>query len=219
MKLLVLVIACNSGSDDKWLHLCRSRKYPDWVTIRYIFLDPNLPEKFKEEGDSLIMRGKECRVPGILVKTKVSMEYCLQTMDFDMLLRTNISSFFKFNDLLEFLHTIPSTNHIAGPMLYDYVRFYPSGCGYIMTRDVVERFVHWDRDEYIDDKIGFDDTEIGIFMHSNKIPFTIWNLTTFHPNKPVEDMKGFHLRFKSDVIPERRDLDLKGFEEAIHLFD
>jgi len=172
MKLCIVVIASRGKDYDELIALWRSIRYPGWVTVKFVFADPDHPESISMTGDTIIMRGKECYYPGIHYKTVAAMEYLLKNEEFDYLLRSNLSSFFNADSLLAFLDDKPRTNAMFGKCMFD--RFL-SGSGYVMTRDVVEKFVHWDCSDEVNPMRMYDDEIVGVFMLQNGIPYYTWN--------------------------------------------
>jgi hypothetical protein len=134
-------------------------------------MSPDQQDPLRLEGDTIICRGTESLFPGILQKTLAAMEYCLNTYTFDFLIRTNISSVWNFTELLR-LHLPLKRCVLARTIINTHVTpgvntICPSGCGYILSADVVKQF--------IDNKGGFvfwsyDDVAIGHMCYHLKLP-------------------------------------------------
>jgi hypothetical protein len=145
MKILVLIIASDRfdgpeifppyiAMQNTWrsyMHLD-----PDHVEAYFIKGDPNLETDFEIRGDVIWSKVEESWIPGILRKTLASLD-CMRSRfsEFDYVLRTNLSSFYVFPRLLEFLKTAPREKCYCGPVIND---DFISGCGFILSRDVVE---------------------------------------------------------------------------------
>jgi len=135
----------------------------------------------------------ECIFPGLLYKTRVAMEYLLNHEEFDYLLRSNLSSFFHAESLLEFIKDKPRQNAMFGDLI---VGKFLSGSGYIMTRDVVEKFTKWDYSEHMNPMKTYDDVILGEFMFLYEIPYFTWVME--HANN-LKDEKAIQVRCHEPV--------------------
>ena len=118
------------------------------IQIWYYYGDSNT---FMVEDDKIFCPFPE-GFPTIGNKTIKSMEYLLN-QDFDYIFRPNNSSFVNIPKLIEYIQTIPSTNFYGGVKIGYYgggarpeEEINPpvwccSGCGYILSRDLVELIV------------------------------------------------------------------------------
>lgn len=221
MKLLVIVIASKGHPYDKFLELWRSRTYPDWVMVKYVFLNPVQEENIEETGDTLSVKGEESMIPGIFIKTRVAMWWYMymKKLEFTHILRTNLSSYFRFDGFAPFLQTIPIFRGVGayseeGSTLL-------SGAGYCISRDLILPFLEWSREEHEVGKMVHDDVEFSMFIKELGVPVQKWLLTPYRPGIPVDTMTGFHLRFRTrelrDGLEHRLD-DIKGYEEALAIF-
>lgn len=80
--------------------------------------------------------------PGMITKTLRAMEHIDQTYDYDFLIRTNLSTFWDFTNLLKRLEVLPSTNCIAGSRIWNTVKGvksseYIAGVNLVLSRDLV----------------------------------------------------------------------------------
>lgn len=122
------------------------------------------------EGDTIYTHGVESFYPGILEKTFDSMEYCLDKFSFDYIIRTNMSSFWNYHTLLEKYTSFPNHNFVCAAIgIYDNIPF-PSGCGFIMSRDVVVNCIN--NSHMIDFNRFFDDVMIGHLLQKLAIHIT-----------------------------------------------
>lgn len=82
---------------------------------------------------TLYQPGEESLIPGVLEKTKGAIEYFCKTMEFDYLYRTNLSSVFDMDKMLEYLENNPVD--YAGKLenAFDEYEFV-SGSGYVLSR-------------------------------------------------------------------------------------
>jgi hypothetical protein len=218
LKILVLIIASDTirGSEvfepylkmqDMWrsyMHLD-----PAHVEAYLIKANPDLSAPYEIEGDVIWSKTQESWVPGILVKTLYSMESLLPRLkEFDYVIRPNLSSFYVFPRLLEFLKTAPREKCYCGPRLCD--RFL-SGAGFILSRDMAEMLV--ENKEEILRSPDPDDVAIGDFLRSRGIPMlgVDWrifnNLNVWNQEKDQIPSSIFHFRTKND------DESLRGTDE------
>jgi hypothetical protein len=127
IKLLVLII----DSDDfpvyaKLREIWRSYMHidPEHIAAYFIRGNENLTTQTVLIGDTIWSKTKEGWTPaspGILNKTILSMEFALsQTkhFDFDYILRTDLSSFFIFPRLLNFLSNCPREKFYCGGFVW-----------------------------------------------------------------------------------------------------
>jgi len=156
------------------------RKYVHSVpTIYTLFLRAN-PDQLEEvvlKDDTLYCKRKESFVPGILEKTLDAMNYCIHHYSFDYMIRTNLSSFWNFNELLKLGETLPQTKCVSASIvtyaekkaaLHPYFnKPFPSGAGILISRDIVELFCA-SRSEF--DKDLPDDVALGQFLFNRDIP-------------------------------------------------
>ncbi len=169
-KILVLIIACDSPevffeNQKTWrsyMHLDREH-----VEVYFIKADPKLDTTSSIVDDVIWSKTEENYIPGILNKTILSMEAILPRLDeFDYVLRTNLSSFYYFPKLLEFLKTAPQTNFYCG---VDYYGWFASGAGFILSPDLVKLLVE-NKSHFLDNMASFDDVLIGHFLRPRGVP-------------------------------------------------
>ena len=91
-------------------------------------------------------------------KTLDVFQTCIQEFEFDYIFRTNVSSYVDLPRLNEFIRHRPLTNYYAGVIgEYQGISF-ASGCGYFISRDVVEKVLK-NRDSW--DHNLIDDVSLG----------------------------------------------------------
>lgn len=145
IKLLVLVIASDQFPVYRELQkIWRESMHYDRLHVESYFIkgDPNLEINYIIKDDIIWSQTDEGWTPasaGVLNKTLLSLE-ALQPRfhEFDFILRTNLSSFYIFPRLLDFLKTLPKTGCYSGAPLGDNIA---SGAGFIMSPDVAELLI------------------------------------------------------------------------------
>jgi len=123
----------------------------------FIESNNNITEPYIQDN-TLYTRGTEdyCN---IFNKTIESLKF-FNIYEYDYIIRTNVSSYYDFKLLKEFLIPYP-TKHVYAGVINEYmgVRF-ASGCGMIMTPDVVQLLIN---NYHIVERPGY----IGSFMNYN----------------------------------------------------
>ena len=158
------------------------------------------------DGDELWVDCEESLSPGIHLKTVAAFKHLLQE-DFDIFVRPNLSSFFDLDRLYEWLLDKPRTNASFGWLISD---IFLSGCGYALTRDVVEGFVNasLDASHIVNEP---DDIVLHAYLSSHAIPRYCWDMDAADDmyEKNMLESPHFHLRFKTedrerDAVEQRR---------------
>lgn len=128
-----------------------------------------------EPQQTIWFRGFESGYPGIYEKTCRAFQLLFiekQFQDIPYVLRSNLSSFFIWDRVLSFLSSSPLTGFIAGSKVFfkKTNTVYPSGCGYILSRDVAylhSIYYHTTTKYYLP-----DDVITGMIAEHHTIPFT-----------------------------------------------
>jgi hypothetical protein len=178
IKILVLIIA----SDDlpvygKLQKLWRSYMHIDYKHVEAYFIkgDPSLATNFVIKDDIIWLKTDESLIPGILNKTLLAMEAFLPRLhQFNFLLRTNLSSFYVFPTLLQFLINCPQKNFYCGVAGCNFI----SGAGFLLSPDLVELLVK-NKNLLMNNTFDLDDVVIGNFLVNNGIHLTPHNRITF----------------------------------------
>lgn len=139
MKVLCIAIASKSPLYDKfaevWKMYMNSRP---WIKS---FLIYGGSDKLKVVGDEIHFPVHENFIPGILHKTIWAMRETIG-LEYDYLLRTNLSSFWILDRIPAFLEKIPKTNTIFSNYEYPIVANAPGmldGSGMWFSKDVVQK--------------------------------------------------------------------------------
>ena len=115
-----------------------------------------------EPNATLYQYGVETVIPGILEKTRGAIEYFCETTEFDYFYRTNLSSVFDFDTMLEYLENNPTEYGGRLENAFDQYQF-ASGSGYVLSRSSCDIFLnHFD--EMLSDTTLFDDVAVGKIM-------------------------------------------------------
>lgn len=196
VRLLVLIIA--SDGDEIYIELQKiwqaymhhNRQYMEAYFIKG---NPNLSISCQVLKDTIWCKTLENPQPGILNKTIMSLEIMMSRIksgDFDYILRADLSSFYIFPRLLDFLRVCPRSNFYSGREL---LSKYASGSGFLMSSDVAELLVQ-SKELFLNNSTDIDDVLIGKFLIKN-------GMVTFrHARMDILDLAEWH-SFKSDITP------------------
>ena len=205
-KILVLIIA-----NDRYSYyveeqkIWRSYMHRDVEHVESYFIkgDPKIETEYQIVGDIIYSKTVENFRPGILNKTILSLECMMGRLDeFDYVIRTNLSSFYYFPRLLNFLASAPKSHYYSGWIDGHWV----SGAGIIMSCDLAKMLV-LNKMTFLNN-LGADDVEIADFFIKNQIypiPSGRMDLTSldrwlYYKDKIPEDI--YHFRLKN--IKSRR---------------
>lgn len=214
-KVLVLIIA--SSGTQAYLELQKvwesyMHTDPEHFEVYFIRGNPELASSSEIKENSLFVMSEESFVPGILKKTVLSMEAMLPRLhEFDYVLRTNLSSFYVFPRLLNFLKTLPPHRCYCGVQLHTPTPHpqlgminYISGAGIILSTDLVEMLVHGKEEVFKTSHLLADDELLGLFFQRRGV-FTLPAARTDFPTREVWDKtkdqiaeNAFHFRAKNN---------------------
>lgn len=216
LKTLILIITTDDQpfyreAQKIWTGYMNSD--PEHFEAYFIRANPDLGTPFEISKNNLTVKTQESLVPGILNKTILSLEALEPRLgEFDYVIRTNLSSFFPFDNLRKYLSRLPRENCYAGISLYqnkslglpadlDIVPFV-SGAGIILSKDLAGKMIrdHQALERYKTEMP--DDVFIGLFYQKHQItpiPAQRWDYPTYEGwvkyNHKIEDY-AYHFRAK-----------------------
>lgn len=138
-------------------------------SIRCYFLygHEHLDTQVKEEENSLTVNIKDSLQPGIFEKTSLALNYLLEKYpNTDYFIRTNISSFWVWDMLLQYLQNKPTQHYISSSN-----KDFPTGCGMIMTKDIATLWANNYNSHF--KNIYLDDVAFGHILMTNNIQISI----------------------------------------------
>lgn len=207
-RVLILVLTCLERGFEvmdacvrkTWGAIAKKRG----IDIYYLYSTVGLSKEIEiqEETNSIWYKGPEgyCQIG---YKTLGAFK-AIQTKKYDYILRTNSSSFILLDNLLKYLDNAPLTGFYAGPEIpYHTTQLsfeFASGAGYILSRDLVDRFV---AESHLWDHSYPDDVSVGKFLLDRGINFTsnewvkITSLPVEESFKAIQDK--FHIRCKIET--------------------
>lgn len=143
-KIVILVL---SSDIEPYLTLTNTikntwgdNKNEDIKIIYYYHKNDIECDYFDDKTSSLYIKGDET-LSNIGYKTIKCFDYVIKNYIFDFIFRTNSSSYVNINELLKFVNDKPRENYCSAPIgIYNNIRF-PSGCGYLLSCDIVNKIV------------------------------------------------------------------------------
>lgn len=232
-KILVLIVA--SDEVPVYLELQKIwRAYmhldPEHVEAYFIKANPDLATSCEVEGDIIWAKVPHGLNPGMTMKTLLAMELMLPRLkEFDYVVRTNLSSFFVFPKLFNFLDTLPKYGcycaHIDGDPRY-FITTWGCGAGIIFSPDIVELLSSEKETILSDPNVQYfnDDLVIYAFLQSMKIKLIpamrhdiltkdIWD----HYKEWIPE-NAFHFRVKNPHADLRITEDIYIHRELLKMF-
>lgn len=183
MKVLNLVLYSNTTEYECYdiMYQLTQEFYKSFDNVRTIYYKyDNIEEEYILNGDVLSIRGKETFVPGVLDKTLKMLEYIINNNildDYDVIVRSNISTIIDFNLLVKELETkgIP---HYGGGKVENlqwkgggindtewFGTLFVSGTAIIMSKEAVRCIIENKTKIKMD---IIDDVSIAIFFRTQK---------------------------------------------------
>lgn len=141
-ELIILVIA-NYTEDNSYKHFIDEywynfikyiKKNNDNIKVFLLFGSEKPKNIPIHDEDIIISNTKESFIPGILEKSLYALDYCNNNFDYKHILRTNISSFYIIDELVNVQKKIPLNNVYMGILNGWFV----AGCGIWFSKDIVQ---------------------------------------------------------------------------------
>lgn len=190
MKILHIIIYSNSkfsndineGTYENMQKVLNNyyKKFNDNVTTYFVKYNENVKSTYNSdyyiENSIIYINGKESSIPGILEKTLLAFKY-LNNLDYDYLIRSNISTIIEFNRLISYLEKNPIDYYGAGKLvnlqwngggIIDstwYGTLFASGTSIILTKKAVDEIVNNMNLVRMD---IIDDVSLGIYVREYK---------------------------------------------------
>ena len=205
MKVLFIVIASDGRVYNEfirqfWAPVARQLTDSDWARVLLVYGHPGphniLPVKEIRElipPESLLIADSYENIrPGILKKTLQAIK---MNLNYDFIVRTNLSSIINFTNLNQKLKQLPTTNLYAGVIgQYKDIK-YASGALFIMSNDVCNYFIE------SSDRLDFtiiDDIAIGILLQDKYTitPLDRQTVKSFENFMNIFNDEYYHIRVK-----------------------
>lgn len=222
VKTAILVIA----TDDKpayrelqkiWEVYMNSEK--EHFETFFLRADPNLSTEYCIEGNTIILKMNDSYVPGIVDKSIKALEALGPRLDeFDYIVRTNLSSFFSFQNYHNFLSMLPRTECCCGVVLHGKDYPFVSGAGLILSKDMAKLIVNnHERYNHFKSQLP-DDVFFGLFFKLHNIPLINarrWDYPShddWKKNNHLIECFAYHFRAKSHFDFRKSD---DGYEDEL----
>jgi len=206
---LIMLVIANQTNDNCYNdfineYWCKFIKYVNHNTpnlkIFLIFgekpIDINI-----DDSNILVTNTKECLIPGILHKTIYAFEYCNNTYNYKHILRTNLSSFFILDKLLEMNCNLSDKDVYAGLEF----KWGIGGSGIWLSNDVIT-YIVLNKDKLNYNKI--DDVAIGMLL-KNKFNKTTLPIFTMDRTKSENNYKNKEICIKQIIKENHYNIRLK----------
>lgn len=205
MKILTLRIYNSTHDYDSMYKL---HKQYDTNSI-YLISSTSITEpNYNPETQMLTVPGKESLIPGILEKTILGIEYCLKNFEFDVLIRSNMSTVIDYVELKNQLSKInnPYGGHIWGFSFQNEPFNFVSGCCIVLNKDICNYLL-----ENKNDLVYHlpDDVAIGFLLRKQ---FHSTFYTQYCQKNIISDNTCFY-RFRNDLTRyTNRETDINNME-------
>jgi hypothetical protein len=205
MKIVVLIIASNDMEHEKDL-LCQQKT---WISnchrdVKVIFLRGWNKKFYFEDKDVLYVPCRE-EYALILTKTVLGMKYIYENHNFDVLVRSNVSTYFETNRLVKELNRTRYKNSFFGGYFDQTTEKdnnvkrsseYISGAGIFFSKDIVGDLIGLDPQEFAGIGDDFAISKYLISLGKNSLRIKRNNLQSTHIFIPT-----FYIRTKNSFDP------------------
>ena len=198
VHIVVLIISTNLTEYERQAKAMWQRYMNLKPEIECVFIEADKTMdtaiEYNEENNVLKINEEESLIPGIYLKTMKSFQWVLEHPKFGechYIIRTNLSSFWIFDRLLQKLPATPPSDYILAQKVFDK---FPSGCGMVLSKNVVQNLFkdHYDKDcinTFADDVIIGDSLRL--------LGITTYNNGDFHHDlNNLPDKHHYHVRCK-----------------------
>lgn len=213
LKTLILIIATNDQPayiEMQKIWQAYMNSDPEHFEAYFLRADPTLSSPYAIGPNEITVKTEEGLVPGILNKTILGIKAMESRLnEFDYVIRTNLSSFFSFPNLLKFLNQLPREKCYSGVSMhvipdsstFKFINFI-SGAGIYLSTDLVKLLIK-DHAQFEKYKTQFpDDVFLGLFYmlkNIRQLDAQRWDYPTHQVwldyNHKTED-HAYHLRAK-----------------------
>ena len=234
-ELIMLVIAnyteansYNKFVDEYWYYFIEYIKKNNYNIKVFLLFGGEKPENIPiHDEDIIISNTKESFIPGILEKSLYALNYCNNNFNYKHILRSNISSFYVIDELINAQKKLPLNNVYMGITNGWFV----SGCGIWFSKDIVQFIIdNIDKIPISNKKKilscnnkpipNIDDVVFGNFFKENKNIIQNFATRFNYRWKPTEDKsllikkiikeKYYHIRLKNSSKREE-DANMASF--------
>lgn len=139
-KAVILVLASESTLYNAFKNIYTKYMFTNY-NIKVYFVYAGNVSFVPQEHDLIYLDLKECVIqPHPAKKVVRALQYINSVHDYDFLVRTNLSTFWVFDKLLDRLNTLPTTKTVTGRIGY-FSPKYVVGSDMIVTKDLIDILV------------------------------------------------------------------------------
>ncbi len=226
-KVLILIIASDglpAYIEMQKIWQSYMHNDPDHVEVYFVKGDPQLSKEFEITKDTITVKCEESYKPGIINKTLLAMEVMLPRLkEFSYVVRTNLSSFYHFPNLLNQLESLPKEKCYYGIFMYEPESWHPqlgtinfiSGAGIILSADLMKFLVRCKQQiQFMSSELA-DDVVIGLILQRSFISYIPGERFDFVSREDYENKKdaipsnAFHFRAKAFFDARKPEHDYK----------
>ena len=210
MKVLTLRIY-NSTPEYDQMYILHKENDPNSI---FLTASSDLSEPiYNPETRILTVPGIESLVPGILQKTIHGIRYCLEKFEFDILIRSNLSTIIDYTELTKHVENIQNSygGHTWTFNLYGSMCEFVSGCCITMSKSICK---------YLCDNMSSlnwaipDDVAIG-YLVSSRYPITF---RSKYVQTQIRIPNTIFYRFRRDLSTrEHREADIQDMKHLYSL--
>ena len=190
MKILNLILACPSSPWKEVETTILNTYYKDRGDIQTYFYYGD--SKTDYHNDTHIHLTTPEGLYNVALKTIKAFEYVFSNFDFDMIYRSNISSYIDYNLLKKELETKDTSNIYGGVIGHINSIKFASGCGFVISKNLVHELI---KNQHKLNYRHLDDVAIGSYFN-NKIEITPMNRFDIDENTQDIDYSHYHYRCK-----------------------
>lgn len=205
MRILVLILASDTdiyrAFQERWLQYMNLN--PD-IHCYFYRADPTIDVPIRVIGNNIIVRMEES-FDNIYAKTvQVFRHLHDRFYEYDYILRTNVSSFFRFDKYLEACKTFPTRNFCSACVgtAGDGQKF-PSGAGFTITPDVARLIA-----THPLTPIHLDDVSIGKTLQLNGIRITPASRYDLKLGENIREINTDVYHYRVKTVDRHQDLVL-----------
>jgi len=208
---LILVVIANDTDDyycdmmnKYWLPVIKYIKNNNLSIKVFLLFGQTLSNIVINNNDIIVANTGEGFVPQILQKTIFAFEYINENYDFKHLIRTNLSSFFITDKLLEESNKIPDNKIFTGSKV-SHAGEFVTGCCFWLSKDVLDYLIkHKNNLNY---NLN-DDVAIGYVLYPlyyrdyinnyNQINTEDYSVLNYYDERILQKYNTYHIRIKSE---------------------
>jgi hypothetical protein len=216
-NIILLIISSNDVNvynDFKILSRLYHKKMKDIYkdNYNYFFVElKDMPNDIEIQEDTIYIKGTESIIPGIFYKTTKAMNYIANNYDFDLLIRTNLSSFWNIPYVFNYFENYSTTNLVTGVACSNFI----TGTGIILSKNVVEKISLIEDNSHIHDDVLLSNY-LNVMYETQRLPSNLMYYLVDGENNvfPTDINNIMYYRIKSQG---GRYYDISAFKKLLEM--